>query len=408
MYTRRIAHSAPPLRVNPGGKLFPSQVVGRDPLIAGIWGSLEQQSVLLTAERRMGKTSVLNKMLAEPRSGAVTIKRSLQGTTSSDEFVRNLIVDVAASLPGILKTSLVDRLRKAGVKTIGVSAAQVEFEPSTDGSWKDVIGEVFTHLDDEVDSTVVLLWDELPHMVSSIHESEGPIAARELLDVLRAARETHTTVRMVLSGSLGLHHVVNKLRDHGGMWAPTHDMLTIDVPPLSPDDASYLAVELLRNETVECDDIDVVGAAIAQSVDCVPYYVHHTIHRLLTDQQQGRCGQVNTSVVEAVVDQALRDPLDPWQLQHYVVRVGSYYGDDADTVTAIVDLVATATEPPDAEVVHERIGALIERPPSLEQTRNLLALLCKDHYLGVDSEGRYTFRLDLVRRAWLGRRPRKR
>ena len=57
------------LRLNPGGALAPEEVVGRDLLIAKLWTTLDRQSVMLTAERRMGKTSVLNKMLAEGRRG---------------------------------------------------------------------------------------------------------------------------------------------------------------------------------------------------------------------------------------------------------------------------------------------------------------------------------------------------
>ena len=40
---------------------------GRDDLVNGLWETVDRQSVLLTAERRMGKTSVLKKMDAERR-----------------------------------------------------------------------------------------------------------------------------------------------------------------------------------------------------------------------------------------------------------------------------------------------------------------------------------------------------
>jgi hypothetical protein len=47
------------MRTNPGGGLAPEEVVGRDALIADLWDKLERHSVMMTAERRMGKTSVL-------------------------------------------------------------------------------------------------------------------------------------------------------------------------------------------------------------------------------------------------------------------------------------------------------------------------------------------------------------
>jgi hypothetical protein len=389
------------LRVNPGGHLTPDQVVGRDGFVASMWQALERQSVLLTAERRMGKTSVLGKMLAEPGKGTFAIKRSLQGITSPDEFVRCLIADTESRLPGLLERSLGTRLAKAGVKRVGLSAFSVEFDPPTDQSWKDVAEEAIAVLDRETDVSIVLLWDELPHMVAAIRDNHGPLVARELLDLLRALRESYATVRMVFSGSLGLHHVVDELRVHGGMWVPTHDMLAMDLPPLLEDDAAYLAGELLRNEKLLCDDVEEAALAVATAVDGAPYYVHHTVHQLRERQRSGRCGEIDAALVRTVVDETLVDPLDPWQLQHYVDRVGTYYGDDAPVVKAALDVVALAEAAPTLEALHAQIGSQLE-PPPLERLRELLVLVCKDHYLAGGPA--FAFRLDLVRRAWLRRR----
>lgn len=401
-----VDSSAVQLRVNPGGRLAPAQIVGRDEFLDRVWRVLEQQSVLLTAERRMGKTSVLNKMVAEPRNGVLPVKRSLQGITSSNEFARTLVGDVESNFPGLLKKSFGERLANAGIKSFGVSAAQVEFEPRTKDSWKEVTTDTFAALDKDADITVVLLWDELPHMVADIRDNEGAAAARELLDVLRGARETHSSVRMVFSGSLGLHHVVDDLRAQGGMWVPTHDMLTIDLPTLTYDHAMFLAAELLRNEDVVCDDLESVATMIARQVDHAPFYVHHTVQMVMNRQRDGHCDSVDAAVVEEVVEEALRDPLDPWQLQHYIDRVSSYYGSDADAVKATLDIIANAEEPPAAETIQERIGGSIDDPPAIERLRELLVLLCKDHYLTTDDG--FSFRLSLIRRAWLTRRHPKR
>ncbi|NJL68509.1 MAG: hypothetical protein HC894_20835 [Microcoleus sp. SM1_3_4] len=53
------------MKANAGGEIAPAEVLGRNKLIADLWGILEQQSVILSAERRMGKTSVIKKMRSE-------------------------------------------------------------------------------------------------------------------------------------------------------------------------------------------------------------------------------------------------------------------------------------------------------------------------------------------------------
>jgi hypothetical protein len=45
------------MRTNPGGGLAPEEVIGRDALIADLWDKLERHSVMMTAERRMGRTA---------------------------------------------------------------------------------------------------------------------------------------------------------------------------------------------------------------------------------------------------------------------------------------------------------------------------------------------------------------
>ena len=47
----------------------PKNVVGREKLIEKIWKKLETRSLQFTAERRVGKTTVMTKMDAEPNAG---------------------------------------------------------------------------------------------------------------------------------------------------------------------------------------------------------------------------------------------------------------------------------------------------------------------------------------------------
>ena len=163
-----MSKSNPKLRVNPGGILAPDQVVGRDAFIRSIWQALERQSVLLTSERRMGKTSVMRKMSEEPPLGICPIKRSLQGVNTPEEFARALVADVEANAPEVLARPFLKRLRRAGVKRIGAKSVEVEFQPVNEEAWKDVVVETFGTIEAGIDEQVVFLWDELPHMVAAI------------------------------------------------------------------------------------------------------------------------------------------------------------------------------------------------------------------------------------------------
>jgi hypothetical protein len=390
----------PHLRVNPGGVLSPGQIVGRDAFIASIWRNLEQQSVLLTSERRMGKTSVMRKMKEEPPLRICPIQRSLQGINTPEEFARALVADVESSAPEVLARPFLKRLRKAGVKRVGAKSVEVEFEPVTEEAWKDVVTETFGTIDSGIDEKVVFLWDELPHMISAIEAKRGPDTARDVLDVLRYGRETYPSIRMILSGSIGIHHVVDKLRLKGGSWAPTNDVATVDVPPLDSADATYLAIELLRNESIECEGekVDLAGA-IASLVDFVPFYIHHVIGQLQQRQQSSDRPVDEVNAIE-IIEGVLVDPDDPLQLKHYVDRVPVYYPQETELAYAVLDTLASNPEGYSLSEIKELLSAHMP-PPAEERLHDLLQLLCKDHYLEVG----YRFRLELVRRAWKAKRP---
>ena len=67
------------MKINPGGKLSLEDIVGRDPLFARIIQDPGGQSIILVAERRMGKTHVLDKLVAAVPSGWVMLKRDVEG-----------------------------------------------------------------------------------------------------------------------------------------------------------------------------------------------------------------------------------------------------------------------------------------------------------------------------------------
>lgn len=50
------------MKPNPGGTLTREAILNREKEIESIWRALQNQSVVVTSERRVGKTSILRKM----------------------------------------------------------------------------------------------------------------------------------------------------------------------------------------------------------------------------------------------------------------------------------------------------------------------------------------------------------
>lgn len=396
LYTWAVSYAA-----NPGGTLPPGQIYDRDELTARLWRTLTRQSVYLSAERRMGKTSVLRKMLADPPPDVAVVACDLEKVASPAELVEALLGAINERLPQLLRArgALRRSLGGLGISKLSVTAiGSVEFRQSVEPQWSTALERVLQSLQ-QVDATyVVLFLDEVAYGLSSIARTTSPRDAQAILDHLRAARQTDGRLRMLYASSIGLHHVLGEIGAGAGSWAPINDLMIEDVGPFTPNHAKGLARALIEGEAIPTVDPAAVAAAVADVSDGVPYYIHHIVRRLLDRQSP-----IEASLVEEIVAQAIDDPYDAWGFEHYVTRLEPYYGDDAPLVGDMLDIVAVSGPLP-----FDRLLALLSTRREVfekdrDRVRRLTDLLQKDHYL-VQEGDVLRFRLRLVARAWARRR----
>ena len=324
------------MKANPGGNLSPQQVYGRDELIKLLWDRLETQSVLINAERRIGKTQVLRKMEAEPRKGWKPIFRDLEQVHTAQEFAERVYNDVQQFLGTTKKaTNFIKKFFEDN---------ETKHVNLTGRTWKALLKSAVEDLmETKLEEQLVFFWDEVPYMLESILKNDGSQLAAELLDTVRSLRVEQTKFRVIFTGSIGLHHILGKLSSARIPTSAKNDMFAVTVTPLKPGDAENLATALLRGEAIECDDLGGAAATIAEEVDCFPYYIHHVVAGLKLEQLPGTEENIRDFVARQLVDAS-----DPWQLAHYRTRLTTYYpdGDDADNVATILDVLALTDDPP--------------------------------------------------------------
>lgn len=397
------------MKANPGGQIDPAEVVGRDPLIAQIWDTLEQQSIRMTAERRIGKTTIIRKMRAEPRSGWVPIFQDLERYHSAREFALSVYREVDQFLSGrkrIARRSQ-ELLKKLGGTEVGGVLKLPEF--GAEAPWQDILSCTVQDLVQErerTDGRPLFLWDEVPFMLDSIRKREGEPVAMAVLDNLRALRQTHSSagLRMVLTGSIGLHHVIAALKRQRYTNSPLNDTYPLEVPPLDAEPAHELATQLIEGEQIKTSSPSDTAAAIAQLADGFPFYIHH-IAKALKYAPGAATADADPARVEQVLEGQMLDANDPWELRHYRDRIRDYYGENFERAAlGILDGIAdcaAGTEPVavsinDLLAEAKAAGTLDDR----EQLIDLLRLMEQDHYLSRDAKGDYRFRFPLLRRWW--------
>lgn len=376
------------MKANPGGAIAPAEVMGRDKLIVDLWGILEQQSVILSAERRMGKTSVIKKMQAEATADKLPIYRDLEDVKSPLEFVEKVFKDVEDYLTGFNRTAKKTRglLNHLG----GAEFSGFKLPEIAAPHWKALLTETIADLVENQDRRVILFWDEVPYMLDNI----GDTAAMELLDTLRSIRQMYPAVRMVYTGSIGLHHVLGVLRKAGYTNDPINDMYVQDVPPLSVKDATNLARKLLEGENIQTPDIQGTAVFIADELSNIPFYIHHLIVKL---KLRGGLGDI--PAIQAIVVDCLDDPLNPWKMEHYRQRLDSYYDDKQRPYALnLLDVLAKGDRALSFDELFSGIKQESETQDK-EMARNVLRLLEQDYYI-YKQDSKFQFRYPLIQKYW--------
>jgi hypothetical protein len=380
--------------INPGGYLDPEDIVGREAEIARYWHVLERQGLVISAERRIGKTQILRKMQALGQSGFVTFYQELERVHSLTELVAQLYRTVDHVLPTLtrLKAKVIEAFHVLSVEKIGdlkLPQAADNWKPLLTAAVKDVIDVV------QPDRTV-FMWDELPLMLHNLARREGADKTIQLLDVLRHIRQIHGDhVRFLFTGSVGLHLVLKSLRTQGNANDPTNDMQNETVPPMSDTDTRLLAHKLADCLTHAPADKDAIAERAASAIGGFPYHLHHVFDRL---DQLGRPAALDD--VGHAVDELVFADNDPAHLSYNVERIETYY-EPADQPVALATLDAVATS--DKPVAMEELVNLVRlKLPTTTEThvKDMCLLLRQDHYLSLGDSRRYDFRWPLVKRWW--------
>jgi hypothetical protein len=371
-----------PIPVNPGGTLSLEHIIGRNEARDSVLTTLRGQSVVLTGERRMGKTSLarLIEVAASPE-GWTVVRLSAEGYRSVDELA-DALTRRFEQLDGPLKRAAAE-LRSR----LTVSAGPIQITGADQGRrFEDVIDTALK----AADGQLLLILDELPLFARAVNQSgHDPDGGTAALHLLRRLRSEHEGFRMLCLGSVGFHHVI---REASGVL---NDTARTQLGPLDSEDGAYLAGCLLLGADLPHDDR--LATQISVAVEAVPYYIHKVVQSLL---QAGAA--VSAEGIDTVVESALTAPDDPWDLRHYRDRLTLYYGpSEAPVAQAVLDAIANAPTPPTLSEISQR-AQLASGPDPVDDAmvRDIVERLQDDHYLVRDGDHR-KFAFDLIRRAWI-------
>ncbi len=372
----------------------------------------EGTHTLLTAQRRMGKTSLVRELVRRLDDGGAseTVFVDLEAAMDPADAIAEIGVR-ARPLRGAwgrIESGFVNVLKAAGdrIEELSLSDLKVRLRAGIDaGNWPQRGDAVFAALAAS-DRPVVLALDELPILVNRLLKDQAGIVTPEgrgradaFLTWLRRNGQAHRgRVTMILSGSVGLE----PLLEQAGLSAHANIYAAYDLKPWSEETAASCLAALAGTYGIGLPPE--VGADMCRRLRCcIPHHVQMFFDKL--HDRLRRDGRRVATLEDAawVYGQEMLSVRGQVDLQHYEGRLETVLG-RAGYPMALELLTAAAVDGRLDDDALDRYGAHFgdraeDGAPTVE---HVLHVLEHDGYLG-RLDGGYRFVSGLLEDWWRAR-----
>ncbi len=305
---------------------------------------------LLTAQRRMGKTSLVREFLRqlEDEGHYTTVFVDLEAANDPSDAVAEIAIrarPVQRAWNRIL-SGFANRLAdvRDRIDEIGVSELKIKLRAGIDsGNWQRQGDQVFAALAAS-DKPVVLAIDELPILVNRLLKGSDyrvtpkrTAATDEFLAWLRKNAQDHRgAVILVLSGSVGLEPILRQ----AGLSAHANIYPSLELHPWSHDTSSQCLAALAQ--TYDLDLREEARAEICRRLRCcVPHHVQQFFDYLHQHLRRMDRNAATTDDIRQVYERDFLGVRGQVDLEHYEGRLRLVLGDDGYT-TALALLTEAA------------------------------------------------------------------
>lgn len=257
----------------------------------------EGQSLLLSAPRRIGKSSLAKKIIADKLSDNwKCVYIDLQGIATKENFLRKLI----NSFTGVgLMEKTVSRVKNF-LGTTFYATENVELGPiKIDLKNREFFEGIYNNLSDIFDHSkdTLIVIDELPLFLGKLMDEDGNNRdeVEFLLNWFRSIRQyDNSHIRWIFCGSVGLRNFTN----HHRMSKAINDLIDFHLGELNKEEAKGLMMALSKSYNLILSD-NIADQTLEILQWPIPYFIQLLIDRLITNLS-------NSETNEVTIDDALQ------------------------------------------------------------------------------------------------------
>ena len=313
-----------------GAPVVGDDLFGREQELAHIWRMLERGAhVLMTAPRRVGKTSLMREMERDPRDGWIVAYADVEACTEPGGVIAEILGEIAEKeeFKKRYRDEMSDLFGKISerVSSISVATLKAEIRSAVKSNWKRE-AEKFRNLlrsSTPNDRKLLIIIDELPIPINNMLKNEEQRREAEIflswLRKLRQDQKLRNKVHTLVGGSIGMEGVMRRM----GKSSLINDMKTYHLPSWSKETAAKFLRKLSEREQFQLGESS-IEEMLALLQDPIPYHVHLFFEKLQTELAD-KSGLMSAESIKRCFDEQLAGFQGAAHLEHYKEKLESIF-----------------------------------------------------------------------------------
>ena len=313
-----------------GAPVVGDDLFGREQELAHIWQMLERGAhVLMTAPRRVGKTSLMRELERDPRDGWIVAYADVEACTEPGGVVAEILGEIAEKeeFKKRYRDEMSDLFGKISerVSSISVATLKAEIRSAVKSNWKREV-EKFRNLlrsSTPNDRKLLIIIDELPIPINNMLKNEEQRREAEIflswLRKLRQDQKLRNKVHTLVGGSIGMEGVMRRM----GKSSLINDMKTYHLPSWSKETAAKFLRKLSEREQFQLGESS-IEEMLTLLQDPIPYHVHLFFEKLQTELAD-KSGLMSAESIKRCFDEQLAGFQGTAHLEHYKEKLESIF-----------------------------------------------------------------------------------
>lgn len=373
----------------------------RNDIVVEIYEALnEGNNLLLSAPRRVGKTSIIQFIKDNPTDEYYCVYVDTEDVSDGQSFFRVLlkaIFDIEN------KSRYLKSIEKAGKRLKGFFGSidnidiggvfSIDFNEKTSDTldyyekFKEFLEKV--NLDNR---KILLMIDEFPVTIEHIRDEQGELAARNFLKQNRAIRQNPALskkIQFIYTGSIGLLSVVKKLN----ATADVNDIQTYKLRPLALVDALQLSKDLLHSYEINASE-EVLKYLLQEKIEwLIPFHIQLAIKEI-RDLYRLENQIVDTDFVDKAFNELILN--GSIYLEHYRGRLSQVFNrNELVLVHDILKKLLTSQAVSEFELYDLAVKHNLEN-----SFKNILLTLEYDGYIVEVADKKWRFYSPILKKWW--------